>query len=250
MRLYLVPVMGLCFAVDGLLLAGAARLTSAKLRWEQTVLAAALGALYGGACLLPELRFLGSAVWRLVSLAVMGLVTFGVGRQALGRTALFLVLNMASGALSLALGGEQTMLASAVIVCLLCLLSLRGRPGKTVPVTLYWQGRQEKVLALRDTGNTLRDPLTGEQVLIASAQVAQSLLGVEASLLNDPVQAMVALRLPGLRLIPYTAVGGRGMLLGIRLDCVQLGERQDSMVVAFAPTGLDGKYQALTGGTV
>ncbi len=250
MRGYLIPVMGLCFGVDGLLLAGTARLTWARIRWDSTALAAALGALYGGACLLPELRFLGSAVWRLVSLAVMGTVAFGVSRQALGRTALFLVLNMASGGLSLALGGEQTMLAAAVVVCLLCLLGLRSRPGGTVPVTLHWQDRQEKVLALRDTGNTLRDPVTGEQVLVVSARVAQRLLGLEVSLLTDPVKAMVRRPLPGLRLIPYTAVGGKGMLLGMRLADVQMGSRRGSMVVAFAPAGLDGKYQALTGGTV
>ena len=250
MRTYLIPVMLMCFAVDGLLLLGTAGLTSARVRWEQTALAAALGALYGGACLLPELDFLGAVLWRLVSLGVMGVVAFGVSSVALGRTALFMVLNMASGGLALAMGSEKLMLAAAVVVCLLCLLSLRGRPGRTVPVTLYWQGRQQRVVALRDTGNTLRDPLTGEQVLVVSASVAQTLLGLESWQLHDPVQAMMRQKTLGLRLIPYNAVSGKGLLLGVRFPQVQMGSYEGSMVVAFAPTVFEGNYQALTGGAV
>lgn len=252
MRGYLIPVMGMCFAVDGLLLAGTRRLTEGSGSFGATVLGAGLGAVYGGACLLPQLQFLGGTVWRLVSLALMGLTAFGLTPGGLRRTALFMVLNMAAGGLALALGGEKTMLAAAVVVCLLCLLGLRGRPGGCVPVVLRWGTRQARLTALRDTGNTLRDPVTGERVLVVSGQVAGSLLGLSAQQLAAPVETMTQVRLPGLRLIPYRAVGGQGLLLAIRMADVQIGSRRGSAVVAFAPSGLDGNgtFQALTGGTV
>lgn len=252
MRGYLIPVMGMCFAVDGLLLAGTRRLTQDSHGWGGVVLGAGFGAVYGGACLLPRLQFFGGTVWRLVSLALMGLMAFGPKPGGLRRTALFVVLNMAAGGLALALGGGQTMLASAAVVCLLCLLGLPGRPGDSVPVVLSWDGRQARITALRDTGNTLRDPVTGEQVLVVSGQVAGELLGLSAQQLASPVETMTQVRLPGLRLIPYRAVGGQGLLLAVRMDDVQIGSRRGSAVVAFAPSGLDGNgtFQALTGGTV
>jgi len=248
MRLYLIPVMGLCFAVDGLLLVAAARLAGQGIRPGNFALAAALGALYGGACLLPEFVFLGKTLWRLASLAFVGIVAFGA--SDLRCTALYMVLNMAAGGLALALGGEKTMLSAAAVVCLLCLLGLWGRPGRCVPVVLRWDGRQEQVLALRDTGNTLRDPVTGERVLVVGPEVARRLVGLTKQQLAAPVETLEKRTLPGLRLIPYAAVGSQGLLLALRLTDVQIDGRRGGMVVAFAPTGLDGKegFQALTGG--
>ena len=250
MRMYLVPVMGMCFAVDGLLLLGTDRLMGRSAGGGNILLAAGLGAIYGGACLLPEMAFLGGLFWRMAMLAAMGAVAFG----NLRRTAAFAVLNMAAGGLSLALGSEKTALLSAAIVCLLGRLTLRGDKGEGgyLPVVLEWNGRQEKIVALRDTGNTLRDPVSGEQVLVVSAHVADRLLGLSAQQLAAPMETMMKLRLPGMRLIPYRCVGGQGMLLGMSMKNVQIGEKTGRAIVAFAPSGLDGSdsFQALTGGTV
>lgn len=243
MRLYLIPVMFMCFAVDGLLLGAAGALADQQIPLANAALAAALGALYGGACLLPQLRFLGGIGWRIAVLAAMGAVAYG----SLGCTALFVVLDLACGALALAVDGRYSALVSALVVCLLCLLGLRGRRG-LVPVELFWQGRQERVLALRDTGNGLRDPVTGEQVLVVGPRVASSLLGLTTQQLERPVETLSCQPLPGLRLIPYTAVGGRGFLLALRMPQVRIGGARKSALVAFAATGLDGKFEALTGG--
>lgn len=254
MRGYLIPVMGMCLAVDGLLLAGTDRLIGRSAERARILLSAGLGAVYGGACLLPGFDFLGGVLWRLVSLAVMGLGAYGISPGGLRRTALFGVLNMAAGGLALALGGEQTWLLAAVIVCALCLLGLRGNPGigASVPVILCWKDRRTRITALRDTGNTLRDPVTGEQVLVLSGQVAEDLFGLSYKQLAAPVETMLHCGLPGLRLIPYRSVGGQGMLLGMAMEDVQIGSRRGRAVVAFAPSGLDsnGKFQALAGGTV
>ena len=105
------------------------------------------------------------------------------------------------------------------------------------------------ILALRDTGNSLRDPITGESVLIIGPEAARQLTGLSSAQLRDPVSAIGSL--PGLRLLPYRAVGKEGgMLLALRLQKVMIGSWQGTKTVAFAPEGLgeNSEYQALTGG--
>lgn len=248
--MYLIPVMGMCFAVDGLLLLGTDRLMGKSAKGANILLAASLGAVYGGACLLPETAFLGGVLWRLAALAAMGMVAFGSLRSA----AAFGVLDMAAGGLTLALGSEKTALLAAVIIYLLCRVTRCRDTGEGgyLPVVLEWNGRQERITALRDTGNDLRDPLSGEKVLVVSAHVADRLLGLSPQQLAAPLETMMKLRLPGMRLIPYRCVGGQGMLLGLSMRNVQIGNKRGRAVVAFAPSGLDGnqQFQALTGGTV
>ena len=116
---------------------------------------------------------------------------------------------------------------------------------------LCWGDREMNILALKDTGNTLRDPLTGEQVLVAGADVGKELLGLTPHQLQNPVETVG--RIPGLRLIPYHAVGQPGsMLLALRIQNAQIGNRKAQPLVAFAPQVLarGELYQMLTGGVV
>jgi len=105
-----------------------------------------------------------------------------------------------------------------------------------------------EIRALLDTGNTLRDPVTGQAVLVVGADTALELLGLTRSQLEDPLGSVGAL--PGLRLVPYHSVGAKSFLLAMKLKNVKIGAWQGSTLVAFAPEGLsaEGAYQALTGG--
>lgn len=248
MRMYLVPVMVVCFGADGMLLQAAGALAGKRVPWGNTGLAAALGALYGGACLLPGFAALGGGLWRLAALGLMGLVAYG---WAPGAVSLFCVLDLACGALALAMGGPLRMLLAALTVALLCLAGALGKK-RPVPVELYWQDRRERVLALQDTGNGLYDPVTGQQVLVVGPQVAFRLLGLSPEQLKSPVETLTLAPLPGLRLVPYRAVGGGGLMLALRLPKVRMGGVTKSALVAFAPEGLDGKekFEALTGGII
>ena len=108
-----------------------------------------------------------------------------------------------------------------------------------------------RLTALQDTGNTLRDPITGKNVLVVGADVAGELMGLTREQLCSPVESMGAL--PGLLLIPYSSVGSSsGFMLAIRLQNVKIGTWQGSTLVAFAPDIFrsEGAYQALTGGAV
>lgn len=257
MQVYLDMVVLLNFVVDFLLLLGTNRLTGFPPCVPRAALAAGLGGVYAGMCLLPGFSFMGNLFWRLVSLGLMGVLAFGWNAGTLRRIVLFVFLCMALGGIALGLGqgGFPALIAAAVGVSVMCAVGFQGRAGGStcVEVELCYQNKAVRLLALQDTGNTLRDPVTGQQVLVAGADIAQELLGLTVEQLRHPVETLSSGVLPGLRLIPYRAVGQSGsMLLGIRLPKVKIGNSRSEAIVAFAPEGLDrkGSYQALTGGTV
>lgn len=257
MRVYLDLVILLNFLVDFLLLLGTNRLSGFPPGPGRAALAAGLGGIYAGICMVPGWGFLGNLLWRLVSLALMGVIAFGFHSSALRRTILFVFLSMALGGLALGLGkgGFPGLVASAAALCGLCALGFRGRVSENalVPIELTYGEKTLRLMALRDTGNTLRDPITGQQVLVTGAEVARELTGLTVQQLKHPVETMASGAVPGLRLIPYRTVGQEGgMLLAVRLANVKIGSRRGPAIVAFTPEGLgrEGNYQALTGGAV
>ena len=121
-----------------------------------------------------------------------------------------------------------------------------------MPLDITRDGKTLHLTALQDTGNTLRDPVTGEQVLIIGEADCQKLTGLTRQQLEKPLDTLEQAPLGGLRLIPYRDVGRQsGLLLGMRMQNVLLGGRRRPSIVAFAPSSVGGTdYQALAGGTV
>ena len=242
------------FAVDFLLLLAANRLAGYPPRYGRAALAALLGAVYARLCLLPRFDFLGGGLWWAVWLALLSLIAFGCNISTLRRGVLFVLLHMAlsGSAYMMNTGGFTGILACAVCLCILCAAGFRERPGaRFVQVCLHYGGQTLHITALRDTGNTLCDPVTGESVLVIGADAAKKLIGLNEQQLKNPIEALDCL--PGLRLIPYRTVGqSTGLLLGLKLKNVKVGRQSASRLVAFAPEALSttGEYQALTGGAI
>lgn len=254
MTLYLDLTLLLNFLVDGLLLLAANRLAGYPPGWGRTALSAAVGGVYGAACMVPGFAFLGNLFWRLVSLAGMSVLAFGCNASALRRGMIFVLLTMALGGMALGLktrGFVQLTLAAAGVAAL-CRLGLSRSLGsqKCCTVELQWLGKTIRLLALRDTGNTLRDPVSGQSVLVLGEQVGKK-MGLTTQQLRDPVETLRSGAFSGARLIPYQAVGQPGgLLLGLRLEQVKVDGKSVSPLVAFAPgpIGAEDGYQALAGG--
>ena len=253
MEAYMSRVMLLNFLVDILLLLSANRLSGHPPHLLRCALGAALGGIYAAACMIPGFRFLGNALWRLVSLGLMAAVAFGMTFSAARRGLVLCLLSFAleGAALSIGQGGAVGVLGGLVIVGILSTVGLHRRvaEGGYVPVELSYGDRKVHLTALRDTGNTLRDPVTGQSVLVVDARTAQTLTGLTPQQLRDPVQTVGVL--PGLRLVPYRSVGQpAGLLLAMKFQEVKIGSQRRSTLVAFAPDvlGAEGAYQALTGG--
>lgn len=254
---YLDVLVLLNFLVDFLLILGTNRLAGYQCGWGRAAAAAAVGGIYGGLCVLPALLFLGDLHWRLAVLSLMAGIAFGWNRSALQRGAVFVLLSMSLGGIAMGLGKSSFSMAvlAAIGLWLLCRVGFRGQIGQReyIPVELHWQDRSVRLIALRDTGNTLRDPLTGEQVLVAGGDVAKDLLGLTEVQLHHPVELLTSGQIPGLRLIPYCAVGQQGsMLPALRFRNVKIGDTYQDALVAFAPEVLarGAVYRMLTGGAV
>ena len=255
MAIYLDFVIILNFLVDFLLLLGTNRLSGYPPGAIRAAAAASVGGAYGGICLLPGFAFLGNVLWRMVSLGLISWIAFGSSFASFRRGILFALLSMALGgaALGFSGGGFFAIVAAAGCVCLLCGLGFSGQVGsrRFVPVELTYRQNKVRLLALRDTGNTLRDPITGQGVLIVGADIAQKLTELTPEQLRNPTRTMA--EIPGFRLIPYRAVGNDGsLLLALRIPEAMVGDKKGSALVAFAPEKLsnDGAYQGLTGGVV
>lgn len=250
--MYLYGVMLLSSLVELLLLLAANRLTGCPPAPGRCLLAALLGGLYSGACLLPQLQCISHALWRCGFLCLLGIVAFGWHSYSLRRTALFLFLSMALEGTAAALGGyKDGILPAAAAVLALSFLGFPKGRQELVEVELSRGDKHTALLALRDTGNRLTDPVTGQRVLVADDRSAETLLGLTRQQLRSPAETVASGVVPGLRLIPYRAVGqAAGLLVAIRLDKVRIGKWEGSSLVAFAPEGLGGNYRALTGGTV
>lgn len=257
LRIYLDLVMVLNFWVDLLLLVGTNRLAGHPGGWGRCALGAVLGGLYGGLCLIPGFRFLGDLLWRLVFLGLMGILAFGLGRSASRRCVLFALLSFALGGVAYAMGSGdflQLCLAAGGL-CALCLFGFRGRAEgrEFVPVELAHGARRVRLKALVDSGNLLRDPVSGDPVLIVGAATALALLDLDPAQLGDPVGTLAGGNYPGLRLIPYRAVGRQGMLLGYRFSEAKVGGKARSLVVAFTAQGLERageEFEGLIGGSL
>ncbi len=254
---YRLLVIAVSMGVDLLLIWGVAELVGVPLRWFRVGLSVILGGMYTLVCVYSESGIQGSYFWRFLLWASEGWICFGGNSGGFRRGVFFAVLAAAVSEGAAGVGGLSVrgMGSGALLVCALCLLDMRRHRLKKpyVPVLLIWENQKERILALRDTGNTLRDPVTGEPVLVAGPSVAQRMLGLTEEELSTPAKTLVDGKIKGLRLIPYRSVGqSNGMLLAVRVPRAKVGTRQGSVVVAFTPTVLDpeNRYHALAGGCV
>ena len=112
--------------------------------------------------------------------------------------------------------------------------------------------RRVTLRVLRDTGNTLTDPVSGRPVLTADADALSPLLGlpVPEAVRRDPA-ALVSL-LSGqpemasrLRLVAYSAVGADGLLCCIRPDAARIEGRETRLLIGVSPTPIRGGYDGI-----
>lgn len=268
-------------AIDTSLLACSARLCGERLRWGRLVASGALGGVYAVAAILPGAGFLRLAAVEACAAVLFCLAAFGGSRRLLRLTAFFFALaacfaglvfavtqTAGTGLFRLPGGGlypvnAAGLLAVGAVLLAACRLLFSGFAQHTRrevrELTLALSGREVTLRALLDTGNTLKDPVTNEPVLVANWTAAQTLLpGVslcEADFHHAPeLMQRLSREAPDVRcrLIPYRAVGvSEGFLLAVRCTVREKDGRVQKALAAFSPTPVSGgDFEALTGGRV
>lgn len=244
--------------IDYLLCLLSARVCGLVLRRKRYACAALLGAAYAVLTLLPGFRFLAGAVGKLGCAVLMALIAFGGEAHALRCGAVFVCVSAAfGGALwALSLAGGRPLFDTRVLILSFALcyagleLLFRGRarlPERPrAEINLCLGGRESRFMALIDTGNCLSDPATGAAVMLACPHALAPLFP-GADLAADPVTLIALPSLAGrFRLLPFSAVGGRGLLPVFRPERLSVGgeERRD-LLVAVSPAAQGDGFEGI-----
>ena len=255
--------------LDAMVLFLTARLMEKPGKPGRILPAAAMGGIYAALAALPPLRALARPPAMLLTSLGMVRIAFGPPPE-LGRSwGVFLALSagvagavMALSRLSGTAGRWPTapprlvlpgfaLCYAAVRLFFLRMLRHRGRDIAEIRVTLA--GREAVFSALRDTGNDLRDPLSGDRVLVADADALVPLFEMPAKTLPEDGAERFRLlsRYPELRgrlrLVTYSSVGTeQGLLPCFRADRVTADGADLRCLVAVSPTPVgSGEYSAV-----
>ena len=253
--LYVGSVLILGIFVNFMLILGTNRLTGFPPGIKRSFAAASIGGFYAALSSCASLYHMGYFPWRMVFVVVTSLVAFGWRLNDIRRGAVYVLLSLALGGIASGIDAEGFggLCLCSILIWLLCRIGFRHGIGgrEYLPAELSWNGKSVRLTAMRDTGNTLRDPMTGEQVLVCGSDVGETLLGIPGWKFSDPVGTLLEAPIPGLRLLPFRTVGqAEGFMLALRLRNVKIGDRISSPMVAFSPCAIgNGEgYQMLTGG--
>ena len=273
--IYLDSLFLINLAANYFILMASARICGVALRRRRLAAGAALGALYAVLTLLPGLGFLSNRFVKLAAAGFMLLAAFG-SERSLGRLAVvFLAVSAALGGALYAvsmLGGypapnasfagiqPRTLILGFAVSYAAVSIAFRYSGDKSSRrlhrVVLSFEGRNVTLTALRDTGNSLREPYSGRAVAIAELESLLPLFDADSSRIlsecagapYDCLRRLAESRSGRSRfyLVPYSAVGvEHGILLAFRPDTVcdeDRGEVYD-IVVAISVTRLSDKRE-------
>lgn len=275
MTVYVDLLFGLNTLINYLLLRGSAVIGGCPVLRGRMIVAAAAGGIYAVAAVVWTP--LQAWFWQGICVALMLVAAFGWKRSTVKQGLFFLSLSFAlSGAVLLVVQWVEpdcrimngrayyalsvpALLLVAGISYGLAAMVLAGSGvhtgGDVIAMTLHLRGQRIDLRALRDTGNVLRDPVTGQAVLVTDGRTLQKLLPeVDLNLYRDPVAALpkLAKQYPDLRfrLVPYQAVGvEHGLLLAVRCP-YSWKKGRGTTLVAGSPTAVspDKRFDAIWGG--
>lgn len=143
-----------------------------------------------------------------------------------------------------------------VLLYLLFYQEAKFEGGEKVDITVTIRGRCCRLRALRDNGNTLRDPIQGKPVLVAETSALASVLDDEEEAIlrggGSVSEKMVRLceKENAFTLLPFKSIGEtEGLLLAVRSDYLQIGKRTvPRALVALTDTAIGSGCHALWGG--
>lgn len=248
--IYIDSLFILNLAIDYLLCLVSGRVCGLILRRRRYLAAALVGAVYAVCLYLPGLEFLRLWTMKLTLWLVMGLIAFGREERMLRCTIVFAAVSAAFGgfiwAIELAGGYPAFDMRSMFLSFALCYAALRLifrdkvrlAEARRVKVRLELSGQETEFMALVDTGNSLRDPVSGAAALLASPHALaplfpgqEEILGLEAVALFQLAQSIEGMK-GKLHLIPYSSVGGSGLLCAFRADRVTVDGQEKELITA------------------
>ncbi len=259
--------------VNFFLLKLTARLGREGARTGRMILGAFIGALFSLSIFLPPIGAWLESLFHLCLSAVIVLVTFGFDRPRCfaRRIAVFFVASflyagcmmgvwavsrservaIQNGMVYVDISPTVLLVTTGLCYLILSLLRFIGKKqafhGKRCRLIFTLNQREVRVTALVDTGHSLTDQFTDKPVVIVEQSVAEQLL---QTTLTKEIVATDGKPISGFRVIPYSAVGGHGLLPAFSPDKAEWEERGERrslepllLAVSEEPLGQD--YRAI-----
>lgn len=274
---YLDVLFALNFAMDYCILRCVSALSGRPAAVWRLSLAAGLGALYAGGCIVfPALSALPV---RMAAGAVMAGTAFSIRqvRLLVRQTLLILLVAFVFGGAVTALEqmsgtrlmqdgvlvaqvSRRVLFASALLAyglsCFIFRNQAKSNRLRGEQISICCRGKQTQIFLLVDSGNTLCDPMTGKPVLLLTRDAAIRILPeqqrfVPRELKQDNAAELVqqAQRrgLTGWRLVSFHSVGGGGLLPCFHPDAVRRadGTAYDCMAAISAADICSGEFDGL-----
>ncbi len=228
------------FGMDFIALVMSGRLLSRRIRLGRVLGGAAVGAIYGAILLFCGAGRLLSGLTLLPAAAAMCFAAYRSRTVGciLSEIAAYIGISLLLGGAISALGAflprsaepspgtfSVLALAGAAVTMAAGILIVRRRTEKTAVVEWKLAGRHFAAVALVDSGNLLRDPISGKSAVILSARFLPEEL-------RDTAHLPAELR-TRFRLVPHKTVGGGGMLTAFRPEELRVGGHERDALVAF-----------------
>ena len=257
-------------AANCLLLFLTAKICDIRISLIRVLSACISGGLYSVLASIPNFSFLNSTLCKLFSALVIVFIAYGFQKSFIRIFAVFISVSAALGGIiyAVCLGKDGIFsppgLKSLILsfICTSCvILSVFRHTGKTVSEThrinISFMGKSIEFTGFVDTGNNLRDPITGTPAIIISTKDLKTILPRDLYKIISsfsPADAISALSGTAyssyFRLLPYSAVGVQnGIILAMRAEVKIDGKPSTKTLVALSPTNVSdgGTYTALMG---
>ncbi len=163
----------------------------------------------------------------------------------------------------------KTIFIGAIISSIIIITAFKIVKTKITPKDIYYtikiklNQKQIETTAIVDTGNMLKDPITGRPVIIVESTILEdiipqeilqnieNIIGGEFDNVTEPLQEYIS----KLKLIPYSSLGKQnGMLLGIKADEIEIKKEEETIKKENIIIGIynktltkRGEYRALIG---
>lgn len=251
------------FSMDFLCFFLTSQILSSKLRTARTVLAAVIGGIYANLSLFLGVSGLWAVVIDIGVCALMCFVSFGKNGSLVVHTAVYMLVSMTLGGFMTAMFTllnranlpltevEADGISAWVLVILAAISAVltlgggrffrRRSAKKYARICVYLDGKHKRLDAFCDSGNLLRDPLSGKICILVNMRSLSDLLPryLSASARSEDAVELckddkdMARRI---RLIPAHTAVGKGMLVALRMDKISIveskGEREVDALLA------------------
>lgn len=247
------------FSMDFLCFFLAAELLGSKLKLGRTLIASAIGGIYANIALFIPIGGIWEILIDISVCALMCLTAYGGRLSALAsHTCVYIAISMALGGFMTAVFSLlnraelplSTLEGDGISAWLLLLLAVisggitlaggkhfrRRSTKKYTDVKIFFNGKSKTLSAFCDSGNLLRDPISGKACIIADADALYGIIPNEIIKCvkdgNSDISALNTELAKKVRLVPTRTATGDGLLIAVRADKILIGTEKDEKEVS------------------